>query len=491
MPKAVITCLCLLLLLSLCALSSRAQALDDNTDKILSIPDKLIGSIHKQAVKLNARIERQTEEYLQRLARKESKIQRRLSKLDSAAAKNLFTQSATKYAALTNNLKHGISSKGGSVSGEYLPYLDSLKGALSFLENGNGTALLKGNDLSSVTTALNEIRQLQGRLQDALQIKQLIRERKQQIKDALSKYTDLPIALKKSLDSYNKEAYYYAAQIREYKEILNNPDKLEQRALGLLNQLPAFRDFMKEHSELAGLFRLPGSYADPLQGLIGLQTRDQVTQGITSRLGGGPNAGQMFRQQVYAAQNQLNRFKDKLRSLGSGSGDMDMPDFKPNNQKTRPFLKRIELGVNMQTQHATRFYPSRTDIALSAGYRLSDGKIAGLGVSYAIGWGRDIKHVAFSSAGIGFRSFIDVKMKGSFYASGGLEYNYQRPFKSFQQIKNINNWQQSGLLGVSKIVDVRSRVFKKTKLALLWDFLSYRQVPRGQPLKFRVGYSVN
>ncbi len=30
---------------------------------------------------------------------------------------------------------------------------------------------------------------------------------------------------------------------------------------------------------------------------------------------------------------------------------------------------------------------------------------------------------------------------------------------------------------------------QKTKVQLLWDILSYQQVPKAQALKFRVGYS--
>jgi hypothetical protein len=35
---------------------------------------------------------------------------------------------------------------------------------------------------------------------------------------------------------------------------------------------------------------------------------------------------------------------------------------------------------------------------------------------------------------------------------------------------------------------MKSRVFKKTKIQVLWDFLSYTQVPRTQAVLFRVGY---
>ena len=120
---------------------------------------------------------------------------------------------------------------------------------------------------------------------------------------------------------------------------------------------------------------------------------------------------------------------------------------------------------------------------------MNDKNIIGIGASYKIGWGKDIKHIVITSQGMGLRSFLDIKVKKSFYASGGFEYNYQKPFNEAQQLYNLDDWQQSGLLGITKIVSIKTKLFKKTKLQLLWDFLSYRQSPRAQPIKFRVGYN--
>jgi hypothetical protein len=431
---------------------------------------------------------RQTEKYLQRLARREEKIRRKLYKIDSAAAKELFANSTGQYAALLSKLKNDSNVVGTKLSGEYLPYTDSLNGALSFLQQSPLSKLSTAGE-PQAAAAFKEFNQLQSKLQDADQAREFIRQRKEQIKEALGKYTNLPKTLQKAFGDYNKNLYYYSTQLKGYKQMLNDPDKMERKALSLLNQLPAFKDFMKQYSQLAGLFNIPGNYSDPQQSVAGLQTRSQVLQMLNGRIGGGPNATQAFGQQLQAAQQQLNQFKQKLTSLGGGSGNIDMPNFKPNNQKTRPFLKRIELGVNMQTQHATRFYPSQTDIALSAGYKLSDGKTTGLGVGYTIGWGRDIQHVVISNAGISLRSFFEAKMRGSFYATTGFEYNYQKPFKSLQQIKNIDMWSKSCFVGVTKIIDMRSKVFKKTKLQLLFDLLYAQQRPYGQPVKFRLGYN--
>ncbi len=115
--------------------------------------------------------------------------------------------------------------------------------------------------------------------------------------------------------------------------------------MSLLNKLPAFTQFMKQNSELASLFRLPDNYGTPAS-LAGLQTRAQVQSQIQGQLASaGPNAQQYSQQNLQAAQSQLNALKDKMNKLGNnGGGDMDMPDFKPNNQRTKSFWQRLEYG---------------------------------------------------------------------------------------------------------------------------------------------------
>ncbi len=71
-----------------------------------------------------------------------------------------------------------------------------------------------------------------------------------------------------------------------------------------------------------------------------------------------------------------------------------------------------------------------------------------------------------------------------------FEYHYTTPFTSYQQLRQIQYWTKSGLIGVQKTVSMKSKVLKQTTLSLLWDFLSYQQVPQGQPVIFRVGYTL-
>ncbi len=466
---------------------AHAQVENIADNKILQFPNKLFLKIKSRTDNLDEQLTRQTEKYLRRLEKKEISLQKKMAKKDSASAKILFEGAITKYEYYINRVKSEHDSSSRNLSGEYLPNIDSLKGSLSFL-NSNKQLVNTGSGVQqNITATLGSFNQLQNKFQSSDEIRAFIRDRKQQLHDALARYEN-SLGLDKYMQEYNKQLYYYSEQVREYREMLNNPDKLEQKIFALLNKLPAFQDFMKRNAQLAGLFIVPGNYGSA-QGVEGLQTHDEVMQSIQGQLNSGNGDMSAVNAGIESAHEQLDAFKDKLGELGGGSGDMDMPGFKPNNQKTKSFLKRLELGTNLQTTRAGYFFPATTDFGLSIGYKVNNGITAGIGASYKVGWGSGINHIAVTSEGAGLRSFFDFKLKGNFYGSGGLEYNYQQPFSSFRQINNLGAWQQSGLVGITRMMSLAGKVVKKTKVQLLWDFLSYYQLPRTQPLKFRIGYN--
>jgi hypothetical protein len=78
-----------------------------------------------------------------------------------------------------------------------------------------------------------------------------------------------------------------------------------------------------------------------------------------------------------------------------------------------------------------------------------------------------------------------MKLKGSFWISGGGEWNYRSRFENLSILKTVSQWQQSALLGIQK----RYRLSKARGTAsLLYDFLSQQQMPKTQPIIFRFGY---
>jgi hypothetical protein len=472
---------------------SQDQTGDANAslDKITNFPNKLFNKISGHTATLERRLERQTERYLTRMARSEEKLKASLYRTDSAKAAALYPQDPRQqYAMLLQKFRQDSSKVFTSMGPEYLRYADSTQGVLGFLNKN--PSLVAANPAIKVKMqgALANFQQLQAKLQYADVIKQYVQTRKAQIQQALSSYNHLQPEISKALSGYKQQTYYYADQVRAYRAMLNDPGKMMQTALVLLNKVPAFSGWMKQNGFLAGLAGVPAGYGTE-QGMIGLQTREQVMAMIRTKIGqGGPNAAASLQNSLNTAQQDISKLQNKLNALGGGSGGMDMPDFKVNDQHSKTFLSRLEYGFNLQTTRASNYFPVYTDLGLSLGYNLGHQNSLGVGASFKIGWGTDWQHVALSGQGVGLRSWADIHLKKSFSLAGGYELNYVQPFSAFKDISKLAEWTQSGLIGITKTVSMKSTVLKKTQVSFLWDFLSYYQVPQRPPVLFRLGYSL-
>ena len=420
------------------------------------------------------------------MQRKEAELQKKLAKIDSLAGSNLVKNTQNKYEQLQNKLS------GTRSLTKYIPQLDTLSNSFRFLEENQQWLTNVKDAKDKLSEASSRLQELQGKLQNAEDIKQFLKERKEYLKQQLEKF-----GFAKELKKITRETYYFSQQVNEYREILKDSKKAERKAIELLTKSKAFRDFMKNNSFLAGLFRFPDP-ADPgyQANVAGLQTRAQVNQLIQNQFGTGGTTGQQsIQQNIQHAKSQIDKLKEKINKLGGGSSDEELPDFKPNNQKTKGFLKRLEIGTNIQSQRSNALLPLTTDLGFSVGYKLNNNGVVGIGGSYKIGWGSGWNNIRISYQGAGLRSYIDWKLKGDFFISGGYELNYLPELANLVINTRGGNLltdpnQQSGLIGISKIISIKSKLFKKSRAQLLWDFLSYQQVPRSQAILFRISYNI-
>jgi hypothetical protein len=450
---------------------------------LVRLPSKYLDNVSAKANHLDRKLDQKSDKVLLSMMRQEQKMKRKLSKIDSLKAEQLFGNVEERYGQLKQRLATKLSGK------KYIPSLDSLSTSLKFLQQNPQSVSQIKNGEEKVKEAMGKVSGLEDKFQQADEIKKFLKERKQQLKEQLTK-----LGFVKNLKKINKQIYYYSEEVKEYSEILKDPKKIERKALQLLAKSTLFRDFMQKNSMLATLFRFPTDPNDPLSqaNLAGLQTRVQVSNLIQQQVGtNSPAALSQFRQNMQTSQSQINQLKSGITESGGSSEDIMPEGFTPNNQKTKSFFRRLEFGTNLQSQKASYFFPTTSDIGLSVGYKINDKSIIGLGASYKLGLGNGWNHIKFSNEGAGLRSFLDWKLKGSFWVTGGYEMNYKTSFNDFYQLHNLSEWQQSGLMGMSKVISIRSKFFKKTKLQLLWDFLSYHQIPKTQPIIFRVGYNLN
>jgi len=201
-------------------------------------PQKWSAAVEKKIGKLEDKIVARSEKTLRRLQQQEERIYRKqLSTKDSPdsyreEARLKLTEIQSKYTDLENKLKTPTSILPNSAK-QYLPHLDTLKTAFKFLDQQNATA--------NVKNALSKIESFEGKMQQAEEIKKFIRERREQLKQQLEQ-----LGLVKELKKFNKEAWYCSEQLKGYKKILSDPNKVEKKAIEILSKTKLFQDFMRK-----------------------------------------------------------------------------------------------------------------------------------------------------------------------------------------------------------------------------------------------------
>ncbi len=466
-------------LMCICAFCN-AQ-LDSTLESLQKIPAKYLSNIDNKIDKYSNRITSKTEKTLSKLSRWENKIKSILDQVSPETAQKLFGNNQLTFNGALQKLKEGKSVVEGYRT-KYNEYRDKLTTSIKYLDDQKDK--LDKKLIQPVNNAKKKLAKLEEDVSNTEAMEQFIKERKKQLINEAAKY----LGKSKYLTKIDKEAYYYVETLRNYKELFSDKKKAEELALKLLNKIPAFKKFSHDNSMLASLFLRGTTGAAGTANLTGLQTRTNVNTLIQSRLAsGGPNASQGFSQNMQQAKEELNKIKDKVMKVGGGSNDLNTPNFKPNTQKTKTFLQRLDFGANFQFTKPNSLLPVTANIALNVGYKLNDKSIIGIGAAYKMGLG-SIQRISISHQGISLRSFIDWQLKKQFYISGGYEMNHNTQFRNITQLKNYSEWQSSGLIGISKKVSFKTKFIKGTNLQLMFDFLARQHIPTTQQWIFRTGY---
>jgi hypothetical protein len=458
----------------------------EEAQNLKQVPDKYIKELNSKMDLYNKRMMQKTVKTLQKLSKWENKIHGLLLKTSPQIAQQLFGNGQETFGTMLQKIQQGQAVT-QNYQADYDAYMDKVSTNLKYLQQRKNE--LDSNVVKPVAEANDKMAALTKEEDNTEAVQQFIKTRRKQLMNGAMQY----IQSSKYLANINQESFYYIETMKNYKELFSDPDKAEQAAEGIINKIPAFQQFTQQNSILSSLFGLSPNNTDgsTQTAFAGIQSRANVQNMIQQRIPtSGPNADQSITQNIQNAQDQLGGVKDKLNELGGGSSaDLNMPDgFKPNMQKTKTFLQRIEYGFNIQFAKSNSFLPASSDIAATIGYKLSDKNTIGVGIAYDLGLGSggSLKNISLSSQGIGLRSYIDLKLKGSIWITGGYEQNYQSAFTKFSQLQDISAWQQSGLIGITKKYKVGN---KSSNMQVLWDFLSYSQVPQTPPIKFRLGYT--
>jgi hypothetical protein len=353
--------------------------------------------------------------------------------------------------------------------------------------------LIAGNK-TEILELENQLQSLKENLAISEYLKTFSLERQSFLSDFIEKCGNIPSKFKnKYLGEYSKQISIFKGRAEEWQKEINDPAKYEKLALLALNKLPAFKSFMQENGELSRLFGNPSS---AISNISGLQTRSNLVQAMQQRGFTPGNYGSLVQSQIQSAQTELNKAKENLANLErgeTGNGNSDIPGTSTyNTQKTKPFRKRLEFGIDFQSGIRQYQFPSSNAIAISAGYKWHDRLTTGLGLAYKFSLGCSFKEIKYSHNGISLRSFFEYKLskprKGiralfsNIWIASAFEMNYWSAFKQIPDLKN-EQWQSSVPMGISKKI-----VFKKKfcKIQVLYDLLA--NPANHQGFIYRFGY---
>lgn len=469
------------LLLIFTSLTSEAQT-DSALQTLQQLPTKYINQVDNKIDQYSNRITNKTEKTLTKLSRWENKIKTLLEKASPETVQKLFGNNQLTFAALLEKYKQGKAAA-DNYHAQYDSYRDKLNTSINYLIAQKDK--LDNKYIQPAVAVKEKVKKLDEQVENIEAVEQYIKERKKQLLEQSMQY----LGKSKYLTKINKEAYYYVETIRNYKQLFSDKKRAEETALKILNKIPAFNEFFKKNSLLSSMFSMSGNSGAGISSFAGLQSRASVSNMIqTGVASSGPNAIQAVQQKIQQAQSELGKLKDKVNQYGGGGSDSEIPDFKPNSQKSKTLFQRLDYSTNIQFAKPNGYLPTSGDFAFNIGYKINDKSVVGIGASYKAGFG-NIERIKISHMGIGLRSFLDWKLKKQLFVSGGYEQNYLSQFKSITQLKNNSAWQASGLIGLNKKMNIKTKWFKGTNVQVLYDFLYNQHLPQSQPLLFRIGYS--
>lgn len=434
--------------------------------------------------KYTKRVQRQQERLLQKLSKKEKTYAARLKRKDSAGYARYQQQQVSfdSINKLNKNKRiiHPIRGKGSAA-------IDSLVAIQQFLQTKTTTS--NSDELAPYTGQLSK---LKGDQQHNNQISELINQRFNTLKGINASAKGV-----KGFKGIDKQVFYAKEKIKVFKQINDEPSKVEEQALEMLQGQQGFDQLMDKASGRPATNSNMG--ASDLE-KMGYQTKKQVNEQLQQKF--GSNLGGIQQ----SMSKQISDYQDKLKELKAATGtlkqskqslrqlkNINKPSFRVNPMRGLPFSKRIEKQWNFQTNRATvDGKPAMLQLSAMAGFKHTPKLIYGAGVATSIGLGRNWNNIQFSFEGLGVRTFAEWQWQYGIGAYAG----YERMFKKATFIStnetipsakenthNTNTYNESILIGLTKRYRINDKM--NGSIQILYD-IWYREKGLRTPIQIRI-----
>jgi hypothetical protein len=442
------------------------------------------GLLHSRIVDLDHyanRVRCQQDRLLRRLARKEARLLRRLRHTDSVAATRLAASPAS-FDSLRRRSRDGLIKGRGRADAA----VDSLCRIASFTQRNFAPP---GATLSTGIPGTEKL----GSLDDALSVRS---ELSSQISARLQTLKGSAKSMP-GIMGLEKQVFYTGSRIKAWRQVADNPSKLEAKALETLQGTEGFSEAFSTavaSGRSASVLDAGNGSAVPTGSAsaadlekLGFQTKRQLQTSLQQQF--GPNLSTVQRQlggQVADYQKTLKEVKGGMRDVRSASDALrgaSKPSFRINPMRGLPFVQRLEKGYVFQGTRASGSHPARLDISGQLAFRHTPSLSHGLATTASVGLGQDWNSIQLSLQAVGGRAFSQWTGKYGFgaYAEYELIRNLD-PALNQEPPGHLAEIQKGFHLGLFKYYQFSGRL--KGSLQLLFN-PAWREENRQSPIIFR------
>ncbi|MBL7705670.1 MAG: hypothetical protein JNM21_09005 [Taibaiella sp.] len=409
--------------------------------------------------------------FLKRLTKQEARIKSRLKQTDSLKYRQyLALKSPGMDSLLLQSKDSAFIHKLNTTARRGRTVLDTLQGLQSFMGNLGDSPLgdaLKVSDLQQKAALQQYLQQQVAARTGAL--------------ERLLKGTQL----EDYGSQLNSTGLQYKQQAGYWKQVLEEPDAAEAKALDYLRGIEGFEEQLSPAKGTS----LAGKSAAELEAM-GYQTKakvgEQLQQQFGDQLGSmSQKAGEQLKEYTAALDKPLQEVKQVKQKIKYGKAQLEegknslqlaknslkRPAGFKNPMRGIPFWQRFERQYNFQTQRAspdgTR--PVMLQLGLNLGYRQSKALSIGIGLDGSLGLGSDWQHLRLSYEGVIGRVFLDHKLVWGISLQGGYEKSLRPMNRAYTQLQeqfghptNVKTamglLQDAAYLGIMKSYRVSSKM---------------------------------
>jgi len=397
------------------------------------------------------RIEQQQQLFLNRLQKKEQHFARQLKHKDSVAYAR-YQQNRLSYDSIRHLLHPDSATLVASTRNKINKAVDSLRGVQTFIQ---GTAAKAGINNPELSKYSSELSSLQQQLNYRDYITGLIDQHTRELKN-IGRTSNIP-----ALTCIDQQAAYYKGRINAWKEIANEPSRIEAKALEYLQGTSGFDQALTKATTAPNSMQA-GMDGDALTA-AGFQTKTSINKALQQQFG---NNTSQLQQQV---SGQIQQWQDKAQPLISDIKQAKQtaqqlkqirkPSLHLNPMRGRPFKLRLEKQYGFQTLRATNDKPALLVLSASIGYKQTTKFSYGIGAIGNIGLGKNWSNIHFSFEGVGVQAYTRLKWQYGIAAYSAYERTWKEnvftgktndPPEFTTSIHNTANWSEAVVVGIEK-----------------------------------------